>query len=402
MAIKRRNFNTKAVLDIIYPKVHDALSKGLNKWKQCMASFIQKRTDMLYDTAPYERIYYSDKDRDELYQALNLSDREIKEGLKQTYYWNVAKFKPSQAKDPVTIICLCIVRYFLLKNDKKSLDLALVYQSFSGKYYPSIHYGSFPVTAPSKYRHVMEYVVNHKLSQKYDLKSKGSVIGAIKSINDTWLEAYKKMIQSFDDEDVTYIIQQLHNRIKSFMINIATLYYEAYEEKEFIVYEKDSLPEEEGSATAYHLATNDTFRLQQYVENTMQKINTSQVDYKICKMCADANVKTEEVRSIFETILNNRSNIDIIREFISNMIACYLAQSDTKDVVSMQFFKYFVQPKPNSKDPLILRAKEIVEQLLDDNSIGYRKRKHRLATKASYYKAFCTYFAITIINANKH
>lgn len=404
MAITKKNFDTTAILDSVYPKINNSLSKPsvTNKWKKCMSEFMSKRYELLYDTMPCDRIYYTDMDRDSLFSALELDPKEIKECLKDTYYWNKEPFKPASAKDPTTIVILCIVRYFYIKKDIKSLELSMIYQSFSGKYYPSIHYGSFPVTAPSKYRHIMEFVVNNKLSQKFDLKSTGSVIGTVKSINNTWIKSYDKLIKNFDDEDVCYIIQQLHNRIKSFIRNIAELYYQAYNDREYITYDKDNVPEDEGGSGGYHLANNDTFKLQQYVEKTMEKLNTSRVEYKVCKMASDANVRTEEIRGIFESIFNNRSNIPKVKEFISCLIATYLQQSTTKEVVSMNFYKFAIQPKPNSKDPLIIRMKELIDEMLDDNSLQYRKRKHRVATKMSYHRAFCIYFAVTIINANKH
>lgn len=399
---KKKNFETSAILKEVYPIVEQAMNKHLSGWKKCMSVFMQKRSSLLFDTMPCDRIYYNDNDRQELYKALDLNPEDIKKGIRNTYYYPVTKFKPQSAKDDVTILVLCIVRYFLYKKDEKSLELAMIYQAFSGKYYPSIHYGIFPVVSPSKYRHIMEYVINHKLSQKYELKQVGTIIGVIRSINKVWKDSYTYMLKSFDDEDITYIIQQLHNRIKSFLKNIAALYYEAYENKEFITYDKDNLPEDEGSNAAFHLADNDSFKLQKYVENTMQKINTSQVDYKICKMSSDANVRTEEVRSIFESILNDRKNIAIIKEFITNLIATYMKKTTgNKDVSTIQFFKYATSAKPNSKDPLVLRMGEIIDELLNDVSVSYRKRKHRLATKASYQKMFYTYFAVLIINANK-
>lgn len=401
MAITRKNFNTSAIRDKVYPIIETAMNKRKPQWLQCMSQFMQARSDLLFDIAPCDRIYFTQKDIDALFKALDITQTEVLEGIKQTYYWNIDPFKPRHAKDPLSIVVLCIVRYFLLKKDQKNLDLSMLYQSFTWKYYPSIHYGSFKTVAPSKYRHIMEYVVNNKLTQKFELKAAGSVAGAIKTTNTTWITSYAKLMQSFDDEDITYVMQQLHNRIKSFMKNIAAIYYEAYNNKEYITYDKDSLPEEEGSTTAYHLTSNDSFRLQQYVENTMTKLNSTQVDYKVCKMCADANVKTEEIRSIFEAIFNNRDNIDLVREYITNMIASYLVQSQVKDVATIQFFKFSTSVKPNSKDESIIRMKDIIETLLDDNSVAYRKRKHRNATKSSYHKAFATYFAISIINANK-
>ena len=400
MAIQRKNFNTKAVLQDIYPLVEAGFKKNFNKWRLCMSAFMQKRSAMLFDTMPCDRIYYNDDDANELFNALDLNPNNILQALHGTYYWNIDPFKPSSAKDPLTIVALCIVRYFIKKKDDKNLSLAMIYQSFSGKYYPSIHYGFFKTVTPAKYRHIMEFVINHKLTQKFELKASGSVIGAIKVTNDTWVNSYKKMIERFEDEDITYVIQQLHNRIKSFMKNIASVYYETYANKEYMTYDKDSLPEEEGVGS-FHLANNDSFKLQQYIERTMEKINTSQVDYATCKSAADANVRTEEVRAIFESIFNNKNNIPLIKEYITNMIATYMVQSTNKDIVSIAFYKFSTAVKPNTKDPALIRMKEIIETLLDDNSVSYRKRKHRNATKSSYHRAFAIYFAIIAINANK-
>ena len=229
MAIKRKNFNTDAILKKVYPLIDKALSSRMAQWKLCMSRFMQKRSTSLFDTMPCDRIVFNDNDRKDLFESLGISIVEVTEGMKETYYWGMDPFKPSQAKDPLSIVALCIVRYFLLKKDEKNLDLSLVYQAFSGKYYPSVHAGSFPLVAPSKYRHVMEYVVNNRLNQKFELKSQGTVIGAIRNISKTWVEAYFDMMKRFEDEDITYVIQQIHNRIKSFMKNIATLYYESYE-----------------------------------------------------------------------------------------------------------------------------------------------------------------------------
>jgi hypothetical protein len=319
--------------------------------------------------------------------------------MKHTYYADIKKFNPQAAKDSTTIVALCVVRFFLLNKDQKNLDLAVIYLSFSGKLYPSIHSGSFTF-APTKYRHIMEYVINTRLTNKYELKKAGTVIGAIKTISLLWADSYRKEFTDFDDEDVVYVIQQIHNRIKSFMKNIATLYYEAYDNKEYITYDNDAIPEGE-SGGSYHLSDNDMFKLQKFTQKTMERINTSQVDYKLCKASADANVKTEEVKQIIESILNNRDNIKTIRELITSMIASYMNQSTNKDVVSNAFVSYATRPKPNSKDETINRIKDIIVDLLEDNSVRFRKRKSREATKQSYIKSLLIYFTLTIVSANK-
>ena len=203
---KKQNFNTEAILKDVYPIIESSMNKNMMAWKRCMSSFIQRRNEMLFDTMPCDRILYRDNDKEELYQALKITMDQIKEKMQGTYYASILHFKPNSAKDDLTIVALCIVRYFSLKKDKKNLELANIYLAFSAKFYPLVHYEFFKTVAPSKYRHVMEYVVNNKLSQKFDLKSKGTVIGAVKSINETWVTSYEKMLKDFDDEEVVYVI----------------------------------------------------------------------------------------------------------------------------------------------------------------------------------------------------
>ena len=120
---KRSNFGTDAVLKKIYPLVEHALTNRKPQWMRAMSNFIQARSQSLFDIAPCDRIYYTDRDRDELFSSLNITVAEVRSHLKDTYYYDIAAFKPSQAKDEVTIIALCVIRYFLLKKDQKAQEL---------------------------------------------------------------------------------------------------------------------------------------------------------------------------------------------------------------------------------------------------------------------------------------
>ena len=54
-------------------------------------------------------------------------------------------------------------------GEEKELEQSCTYLAFSGKFYPSLHYGSFPLSCPSEHRPVMDYVINNRLSRKFDL-----------------------------------------------------------------------------------------------------------------------------------------------------------------------------------------------------------------------------------------
>lgn len=386
--------DTKSILDVAYPEVEKNIKQNLSKYKKYLSQFINYRADQLYSNSPCKQMYFSQNDVDEFFKFTNINPTVIKSAISNTYYADIANFNPRYAKDECTVALLCIIRYFKLKNMKKELELAMINLAFSGKYYPSIFYASFPVTAPQE--QIMEYVVTHMCTNKFDIVREGNVIGAIKSICNTWVNSYNSRFKDFHDDDCVYLIQQLHNRIKSFMNNIAELYYQAYEDKDYITYDSDDISEDN-----YHLADSDTLKLQRIVEATMTRINTKGVDYRLCKMSSSDLVKTEELKSIIENLLSDPKNTPIIREFITLQIACYFQESKTKEVRDIAFVAYCIKPKSNTKNKYVLRQKELIEQILINNSEHFVRRKNRDATAQAYYRSINEYFAQTIQEAVK-
>ena len=234
--------DTKAILDIAYPEIEKCIKNNIPQYKKYISKFINKRSKQLYSNVPCEQIYFTADDETEFYTMLGINKGVITKAIQNTYYYEIGNFNPSYAKDETTIAMLCIVRFFKLNNKSKELDLALTNIAFSGKFYPSIFYRSFPTVAPQE--HIMEYVVTHMTTNKFDIAREGSVIGAVKSISNTWLNTYTSRFKDFHDDDCVYLVQQLHNRIGSFMNNIASLYYQAYENKDYISYDNDDNSED--------------------------------------------------------------------------------------------------------------------------------------------------------------
>lgn len=381
----------------LYPLVEISIKKNTNKVKQCVGRFMNSRSEDLYDIAPCSRIFFGANDLEDFYKSIGFTEKDVISKIENAYFFNISNFNPRAAKDPFTEAVLCIIRYFYINNRPKETELYSIYLAFSGKFYPSIHSGSFPVVQPSEYRYIMEYVVNNELSNRYDIKREKSVFGVIKSISNTWIKTYGDKLKRFEDEDITYLIQQLHNRIKSFMKNIADVYYKVYDKKDvYFNYNSDNLDNDN-----YRIADNDAVRMERYTEKTMNYLNARTVNYKLCKMCADQNIKTDEIKSIIETILNDRDEIVLVRELVRLTISIYLVENRDKDITDISFINSSITPKPNTKNPDILRQKQIIEGWLDEKSPTYRKRKSRPATKNSYYNAILTYFVLSIFEANK-
>lgn len=387
----------------VFPMIRTKLSTSniKSKYKQCIGRFMEKRSEQLNAIAPYDRIYFGDEDYKDLFNSIGINDREIQKYIKETYYGKITNFNPRAAKDPIAVCLICIIRYFYIESKKnkklrEDLEISMIYLSFSGSFYPSIHYGSYPVVQPSEYPHIMDYVINNLLSNKFDLKREGSIFGAIRSIDNTWLESYPDLLDHFSDDDVVYLIQQLHTRIKSFMKNIADLYYKTYNDKDHIfTYDNDNLDD-----SNYHLADNDSLKIERAVESTMNYINTHNVDFSICKKCADSNVRADEVKMIIEHVLTDKNNIEIMKDLVRCIITDYYQNDANPDLRNLSFLSYTLKTKPNSKNNLVLKQKEIINNWLMQYSKRYAGCK-RNATISSYFKSILGYFTVLISRSNK-
>ena len=388
---------TRVSTDMIYPVVEKSMKTNTSRFRGVVQKYIESRSDELYAIAPYTRIYFRAEEEEAFFKGVNIKKSDVTQMLTHTYYWNI-NFNPRAAKDEFTMIMMNVIRYFLIRKDRKNAELASIYLAFSKKFYPSIHMGLCPTVEPAKYAYIMDYVVNNMLSQKFDLKREGSVFGAVRSICITWLNTYEEIFTGDpDDEDIKDLIQQLHGRIKSFLSNIMSLYYKVYEDKDkYITYDSDSEDQD-----SYRIADNDSLKAERYVENAMNKITMNSVDYNLCRLASDSNVKVNEVKSIIESIQEDPTNIPIIKELLRIIVNEYMINSKDKDVASIEFVSKSITSKPNTKNKNILRQKEIIETWLDENSAQYRKRKSRESTKSSYYKSILTYYVLQINKANK-
>lgn len=386
--------NTTAIIDDIYPEVENALKSNLSGYKKYISKFINSRASQFHANAPYTQIYFSSDDADELFNSIKVDRKFVINKLKNTYYYDIANFNPSYAKDETTVLLLCMVRYFINKKDKKELELVLINIGFSGKFYPSLFYRSFPTTPPQE--NIMQYAITQMTTNKYDIVREGSVVGAVKSICNTWVSTYPDKFKKFTDNDCQYLIQQLHNRIGSFIVNIANLYYEAYENKLYITLDSDDVSEDN-----YRLADSDSLKLERAVSSTMNFINTHGVDQRLCKVASNDLIKVDELKSIIENLLSNPSNTPLIKEYITLLIACYFQDSKTKDVRDISFITYCIRPKSNTKNKYIIRSKELIDIILTNNSEMFSRRRNRAATEQAYYRAINSYFALLINNVNK-
>lgn len=390
---------TSVINNNLYPLIVSNFknSNTISKYKKVVQKFMEDRHEYLYDTGPNDRIYFGKNDKDAFFNIAGFSEEQARSIISKGYFYDIP-FSPIAIKDPFTDSVLMLLKYFIKQKMQKEKELTGIYLAFSGKFYPSIHYNSFPDVVPSEHREVMDYVVNNVLTQKYDLKVCGSIFGTVRSIVLTWLDTYEKakMFDNPTDEDVAYLIQQLRNRIKSFIINIAVLYYDAYKNKDYLNFESDINDDEN-----FRIIENNTMLASKYTEATIQYMTTGNINYKFCTMSADQNVKVDEVKSIITAILSDQQSIIEMKELIDLLIVTYMDKTHDTSLDTTAFMAYSLKVKPNIKSPELIRIKEIIESWLNENSSNYRRRKSREETKNSYHKAVLEYVVLCINEATK-
>lgn len=380
----------------LYKLIESKLSKNNIKrnYIACLAKFFNSRHEQLYDIAPYTNIYYNQSDVDKLFKSLDLTEKEVINILQNVWFWK-ENYRPKCAKEPYVQILMCIIRYFLKNADTKNAELSTIYLLFSGKFYASIYSSlwKFPVN-----KQIMDYVVNVMLTNKFDLKSEGTLFGAVKKLAITYLNTYKSNITNakLTDDEMGKLIQQLRDREKSFLGNIYTEYRKAVDSKVYLNYENDNY-----EADNFRLTSNDAAEASRLTEGAMNIMTTQAVSSEFCNIIADERVKAYQIKDILEKIiLGNKENLPDVKRVINILICDYFAGYPGTSVNSNQFIKYCTAAKPNTKNPLIIEMKNTVLKWLEQDAV-YRTRSRTKATANSYYSRVLFYFALVIVKASQ-
>ena len=384
------------IIDKIYPMIDEVLPKRLNNLKQCIGRFINSRSDLLYDYAPMNRIMFTKKDENDFFSSMMLKYNSINDIINELYY---AKKEELQAcKDPYSLAMMMVLRWIIINNpkDKKILELSYMHLAFSGKFYASAFYKWFPHYLPK--REVMDYVVSYMLSQKFDLIKEGSLWGAIRNLTSTWMDTYTEELKSEDvsDERLVYMMHQLYSRIYAFLRNIAKPYFEAYEQKLYINKESDNYEQDN-----FRIAPNNATIAASITEKALTYINQSQVNLSWCYWVSGSGVDPYEVKTIFETILNDNSKLEDLKFVINVMVVDFMRRyPDEKIIVpNNKFIAHSMSMKPNTKDQDILRQKAIINEWLN-TSAKYRGIKTQ-NSRNNYFKAMLGYVALAVNESGK-
>ena len=389
------------IIKELYPLVSAALDKNQKKFINNIAIFMNSRHKELHAEAPYTRILFNKRDADNMFSAIGIDEQTVLSLLKKCYFWNM-DIRPQCVKEPYVEVIMCAIIYFCKNKQQKNAELTTIYLCFTGKFYASLH-GLFWKYGVKE--EIMDYVINNMLTDKYDLKKEGTVFKAIQKLSITYLETYNKKLSAgnISDEGFKNYIQQLRDRVRSFLKNISILYYEAVDNKYYLNYESDSLDPDE-----FRITSKDAALAARYTSMTVSIFMSQRVDLALCNTCVKSlttTIKMDELADILEGIFSNRENLPEIRRVVNIIICDFMANPENKGkkVGGVDFIAYSIKAKPNTKSTILIELKQTITKWLNDNSVNYKRRAaRRPATANDYYRALLSYIVYTICKvANK-
>ena len=385
---------TSVITEDLYPVVAERLEKDLRKYKAMIAEFMNKSHDGMYEIAPYDNIYYSNSDKQKFFTGLGISEQDVSNIMRNCFYWN-KPYNPQVAKEPYAVCLMAALRYFLKNKKQQEAELTAIYLAFSGKLYASCFGAIFPKAPPSRYRAVMDYVINNMVNEKFDIKRYGNVFGAIRSLCITWMSTYgPEIVKGPDDDRYGKILEQLRGRELSFLSNLGNLYYEAYQNKNYLNYESDNLIDGE----EFRITDNDANTAARITAAAITYMANNTVNLAFCNEYSnDRNIRPTEIKDIMESIISDKKNMVELRRVCNILICDFMRKHKGVHPSNLEFMAYSLKEQPNTSNSYIIELNTTIVNWLTENSENYNRRaKSRASTAISYRKAIKYYICRVI------
>ena len=386
------------LLNRLYPTVEENLSdqNKVKKLIKTIQKYADSHSDILNSVDMSQRLIFSDKDKNVIYEVTGLEPSVITKAVKES---PIIKSTWKIATNPFYISCLLAARFFELSKKKPEMNALIVYMSYV--LYTSSHKSSFPYT-PNK--QIMDYTMNN-LSNRYLIKQVGTIQGMIEhTVINAINGRYEKDLQDCSDVYIKDILSALETRMSSVIKYIAQEYYKNHESGAYLFHEEDS--EDENN---YHISDNISYKIDRIVNLVSASIISEGFDYSTCVRRAinlNPGSSSKKLEPMLRTIVED--DMESIKPMISDMLTLFIYKSTPgntmNDLKTSKFISESLQIyKSNSQDEITTRIKDRLKKWIELTSSKYgrnfiSKGKTSLDT---YRRSIYTCFVFKIVECCK-
>jgi len=380
---------SKIIFNQLYPKVKAEISKKQNTdiLINHIKSFIDRNSEFLFATGPFERLFVNRDDYLLYFNTLNVTEEEIGSIIDNITF---IKKEWKALNNPFAFLMLCVLKYF--KTESKDTQRNVIFKQFltmlALHYYAILHVRFFKFVQ----RETMEYTIN-ELSNRNDLKIYKNVFNAIVKKVESFDRTYHHLLKSDDDKKLTDYIINLNTRISQWLKGILTEYIKNKDSGKYFNTDSESNNPEE-----YRETTNMSLDIMRITEKVTLAFFTNPVNLHICEMVGKMNGVASY--SLHDTLNSIKKNTDKrVQEMVLLILTVFLVDEDRqeREILSKRFINtsLLLYNKSNTTNESVLRIKVILDEWLTEFNENYT-RTERVATKVNFRKALFLYFVFII------
>lgn len=358
-----------------------------------VASYIDKNAESLMIMGPYKKLMFIEKDvLPPMYALLGMTDKEVTAIIKQC---PLIKSHFNTLNNPFFFMMTALAMIYGDQTDarsKEAEECAMLFMAL--RFYSSRQQQMWPYEANQE---IMEYTINN-LNNKYMIKTEKTIFGVLKRIvhgnNETVGSVLRK---THTDKYFMYFITNVSTKINNTLSNIWKEYKKNYDNKKYLNSDSDRYDDENDTIKDL---SNISSTITGMSERVYGRIKTNPISDK---MLLDATnitkLKISSVKSTLAELIDHET--DVLKELITLILqSFFLNPKNTTSMVKSKYFAIFCLNNykvSNSKDPLILRIKEILDIWIKEYGSKYI-RLNREATLINFRKAIYIYIVDCIID----
>lgn len=380
---------SKVFQSSLAPVIDNVISQNRNvlNIERNVSKYIDKNNEVLYAIGPLYRLYFTDADRETIFDMFGIKPKYIEDLVDKiddvNSSWKIVS-------DPFNVIMTMIIRELTIKKKTETCELAIMYLTLS--LYSSLHYKYYRYP-PNE--NCMVYTINN-MSNKFLIKKYGVLYKALEHIAMKSHETYEANLIKGEDLNIKDYVMNLRTRLNHFMQKITNEYMINYKNKKYLNTE-DEVTDEEG----YRKTTNISLEIENIVNKTSNRFFGSEIELRFLRAAANqTGCHPETLLRAIEEIRDKES--DNVLQLIRYILQIYFSNpSNTlESLKTKQFVSYCLSlySKSNIKDDNVIALKKLLDFFLNSYCNRYSDTE-REATKVNYRKSLYIYFVLMTGNS---
>lgn len=373
------------IKDVFSKQLENSVTPASTKvMMKAVIDYVDYNSEMLLTMDMSNRYSFGDKDRQVIYNFIGVTEDEIINAVNNSKIYKGNK----NHNNPFYISCM-LAMYQLMK-DNKSKEAMIVMTYMSLLMYTSIHKGFFKYGVN---RQIMDYVIAH-LDNSFALRNMPSIYAFIQDNAATTFNTYTSRIKKCNDEDITYVIDALHTRLKGKMRKISNLYYDAHKNGNYLNADEDSYND-----TEFHEIDNNSFAIDRLANKIYIRMINHQFDDRLIKYAITrSDVSYQKLKNLIDDIISDDVD-NQVKDYLVAMIEYYLRMSGrTFDSIARGEYITYMKSAyaSNTEMKQMVFIKNTLDKWLNDHMMVVGRLNYGKTAKLSYKKAVYMFFVFLI------